>query len=98
NNILSSIMATMHAKSHETEEHAERLAKLTKILGKKLDLSQKELDLLELFSVLHDLGKIGIDDSILNKTDKLNEEEWVEMKKHPEIGYNIALASPELET
>jgi HD-GYP domain-containing protein (c-di-GMP phosphodiesterase class II) len=48
-------------------------------------------------SLLHDIGKIGITDSILLKPDSLTEEEWVEMKKHPVIGYRIASASPDLQ-
>lgn len=95
--ILSSIMATMYARSQETEEHAERIANLTRLMGEKLGLSQKELDNLRLFSMLHDIGKVGIDDRIINKPGKLTEEEWVEMKRHPEIGYRIAMSAPELE-
>jgi HD-GYP domain-containing protein (c-di-GMP phosphodiesterase class II) len=48
--------------------------------------------------MLHDIGKIGIDDRILNKPGKLSEEEWVIMKKHPEIGYRIAISLPELSS
>lgn len=94
--ILSSIKATMHEKSHETQEHAERLTSLSKELGKKMKLTQQELDELELVATLHDIGKVGIDDRILNKPGKLNEEEWIEMKKHSEIGYRIAMSSPDL--
>lgn len=95
--ILSSIMATMYESSQETEEHAERLSLLSKTIGEKLQLPQKSLDELELFSMLHDIGKVGIDDRILNKPGKLSDEEWAVMKKHPEIGYRIAMSSPELE-
>ncbi|MDD3169566.1 MAG: diguanylate cyclase [Eubacteriales bacterium] len=94
--ILSSIKATMHEKSHETQDHADRLTYLSKELGKKMDLIEQELDVLELVATLHDIGKVGIDDRILNKPDKLNAEEWVEMKKHSEIGYRIAMSSPDL--
>ncbi len=94
--ILSSIKATMYEKSHETQEHAERITYLSKELGKRLDLSQNELDELELVATLHDIGKVGIDDRILNKEGKLSEEEWIEMKKHSEIGYRIAMSSPDL--
>jgi HD-GYP domain-containing protein (c-di-GMP phosphodiesterase class II) len=65
-------------------------------MGERLRFSNTEMDNMELFSALHDLGKIGIDGSILNKPGKLTEEEWIEMQKHPEIGYRIAMASPEL--
>ncbi|NLV86438.1 MAG: HD domain-containing protein, partial [Clostridiales bacterium] len=62
-----------------------------------LGLSPKELDELQLLSKLHDIGKIGIDDCILNKPDKLSEDEWKIMKRHPEIGHRIAMSSPQLE-
>lgn len=94
--IVSSIKATMFEKSHETEEHAERLVVLSKAIGMALNLSQVELDKLELLATLHDIGKVGIRDSVLTKPGKLNESEWVEMKRHPEIGYRIAMTSPEL--
>jgi len=95
--IVSSIRATMFEKSQETEAHAQRLIQLSKSIGMALHLSQKELDKLELFAMLHDIGKIGIADHILNKPGKLTDEEWKIMKKHPEIGYRIAMSAPELE-
>lgn len=95
--ILSSIKTTMYEKSHETEEHTERLADLSNKLGDVLGLNDKELVELELLSMLHDIGKIGIDDSILTKCNSLTDDEWREMKKHPEIGYRIAMAAPELK-
>ena len=98
NAILSSIMATMFENSHETEEHAQRLALLSKMIGEKLQFTQKNMDELQLFSMLHDLGKIGIDDGILNKPGALTADEWAVMKTHPEIGYRIAISSPELVT
>jgi HD-GYP domain-containing protein (c-di-GMP phosphodiesterase class II) len=59
-------------------------------------LSAPDLSELELFAALHDIGKIGIVDQILNKPGKLTDEEWAQMKRHSEIGYHIALSSPEL--
>ena len=94
--IIASIRATLLEKDEQTEEHCERLIKLSKKIGIILKLSEKEMDELELLATLHDIGKIGIDDRILKKKGKLNEEEWYEMKKHPEIGHRIALSSPEL--
>jgi diguanylate cyclase (GGDEF)-like protein/PAS domain S-box-containing protein len=96
NAIISSIKATMLERSHETEEHAERMAAMSKQLGRMIGLPEIEMNNLELLATLHDIGKIGISDQILNKPDKLSPEEWVEMKKHPEIGYRIAMSSPEL--
>ncbi|NLI53885.1 MAG: diguanylate cyclase [Clostridiales bacterium] len=94
--VLTSIRATLFEKNEETEEHCERLIMLSKMVGRRLNLSQKELDELELLSTLHDIGKIGIPEQILNKPGKLTDEEWIEMKKHPQIGYRIANASLEL--
>lgn len=96
--IISSVMATLYARSQETEEHAERIAEFSNKVGKYLRLSQHSLDELHLFSMLHDIGKVGIDDRVLNKPGKLSDAEWIIMKKHPEIGYRIAMSAPELES
>jgi diguanylate cyclase (GGDEF)-like protein/PAS domain S-box-containing protein len=94
--IISSIKSTVYARSQETEEHAERMQRLSRLVGLRLNLSEVELDELALLAALHDIGKVGIDDNILKKPGMLTAEEWIEMKKHPEIGYRIAMASPEL--
>lgn len=93
-----SILATMDAKSHETEEHAKRIASLTKRIGEKLELPQKDMDNLRLLSLLHDIGKIGVPDNILNKPDKLTAEEWSFMKKHTVIGKKIVQSVPDLKS
>ncbi len=96
NAILSSIKATMFEKSQETEEHAERLIYYARKIGEKIGLSQDTIDDLVLSANLHDLGKVGIDNQILEKNEELNDNEWEEIKKHPEIGYRIALSSPDI--
>ena len=94
--ILASIKTTMFEKSNETQEHAERLAELSKKLGRVIGLSEDKMDELELVAMLHDLGKISVDKNILTKPGKLSDEDWREIKKHPEIGYRIANSTPEL--
>lgn len=94
--ILSSIKTTLFEKSNETEEHAERLAKWSKKIGNALGLDDDKIDELELLSTLHDIGKISVDLDILTKPGELTEEEWIEIRKHPEVGYRIANAAPEL--
>lgn len=89
---LSSIMTALHARSEETEEHAQRLLELTAKIGRELNLSQKSMAELALFAKLHDIGKIGISDTILNKPGPLTEAEWTVMRQHSEIGYRIALS------
>jgi len=94
--IIVSIKTALFEKSNETEAHAERLVNLSKAIGRALGLSQAELDKLELLATLHDIGKVGIRDYVLTKPAMLNESEWAEMKRHPEIGYRIAMTSPDL--
>jgi HD-GYP domain-containing protein (c-di-GMP phosphodiesterase class II) len=86
----------MYERSNETEEHSVRLAKYASMVGKKLSLSLTQLDELELTAMLHDIGKIGVDDNVLKKPGSLTKTEWIQMKRHPEIGYRIAISSPEL--
>lgn len=94
--IIASIKTTMFEKNHETEEHAERLVALSRLVANSLKLDQADRDRLELLATLHDIGKVAISDHILTKQGKLTEDEWVEMRRHPEIGYRIAMATPEL--
>ncbi len=94
--VVSSIKEMLLEKSCETESHAERMVVLSKAIGTAIGLSQQELDQLELLATLHDIGKVAINDKLLCKPGKLNEEEWAEIKRHPEIGYKIATSSPEL--
>ena len=88
--VINALLATLAAKSEETEEHAERLQHYCGLIGKILGISTKELDEMSLFAMLHDIGKVGINDAILQKPGALSDEEWLEMKKHPEIGFRIA--------
>jgi HD-GYP domain-containing protein (c-di-GMP phosphodiesterase class II) len=69
---------------------------LSRKLGEAVGLPERIVDEIELVSTLHDIGKISIDEKILNKPDKLSDEEWREIKKHPEVGFRIANATPEL--
>ncbi len=94
--VIASMKTALCERSFETEQHAGRLIRLTKMIGEELGLTRQQLDELELFATLHDIGKIGIEDNILNKPGRLTEEEWMKMRKHSDIGYRIAMASPEL--
>ena len=96
NAIIKSIQATMYERSFETEEHSLRLAQYAGKIARKLNLPQGQRDEIELLAMLHDIGKIGVDDNVLKKPGPLNDIEWIQMKRHPEIGYRIAISSPEL--
>lgn len=94
--LITSLEKTLYARSYETEEHAQRIMSIATKIGQEMGLTSSELDELGLLAILHDIGKIGIPDHILTKPLQLNEEEWREMKRHPEIGYRIAQSTPEL--
>jgi len=95
--IITSMKTALFEKSNETEEHTNRLFSLCYKIGTRYNLSSDEFNDLELLCMLHDIGKIGISDAILKKASALSKEEWVEMKTHPEIGFRIAQATPELK-
>ncbi len=88
-NVLSAFLNTLREKSYETEEHASRMKELSMKLGNKVGLSSSDLDRLSLLTSLHDIGKITIPQEILNKPDKLTEDEWNKVKEHTEAGYRI---------
>ncbi|HKM42938.1 MAG TPA: HD domain-containing phosphohydrolase [Limnochordia bacterium] len=94
--VLDSIKRTLFEKSCETEEHGRRMGEACRQVGEALRISATELDELEVFSMLHDIGKIGIAEHILLKPGPLTPDEWTIMKTHPEIGYRIASTVPEL--
>lgn len=95
--LISSILTTVYEKSQETEEHAKRISEMSKMIGQKLNLSPNRIGELELFAMLHDIGKVAIDDRILKKPGKLDDDEWIIMKTHSEIGFRIASSATELD-
>jgi putative two-component system response regulator len=88
---LFSLASAVEAKDNYTLGHTQRVANLAVALGKRLQMSEKEIFALRLGGILHDVGKIGISEEILNKPGKLEAHEWEVMKSHPEIGYRICL-------
>lgn len=93
--LINSIMTTLYVRSKDTEEHSKRVYKTCEMIAIKMGLSANDLSDLHLFSMLHDIGKVGIDDRILNKHGSLSQDEWVIMKTHPEIGCQIVSSVPE---
>lgn len=80
---------TVEAKDNYTRGHSDRVASYSVLIGQRLGLSSDDIRTLRVGGMFHDIGKIGIPDSILLKTDKLTDEEYNEIKKHPIIGKNI---------
>ena len=80
-------------RSSETGQHVKRVAEYSKLLAIKIGLDEKDVNRLFMSSPMHDIGKVGIPDSILNKNGKLDSSEWEVMKTHAQIGYEILRTS-----
>ncbi|MEN6391406.1 MAG: PAS domain S-box protein [Syntrophomonas sp.] len=93
---IISLEKTLWTRSHETREHCQRLEDMALAIGRGINLPNTELDNLKLLASLHDIGKIAVPNNILEKPGKLSQEEWETIRKHPEIGYRIAVSSPEM--
>lgn len=95
--VVNSLLAALSERDYISGGHAERLENLCLTMGEIIGLDRHRLASLAMVAQVHDLGKVGIPDHILFKDRGLTEEEWKIMRLHPEKGYRIALASPELE-
>ena len=84
-----SLANAVEAKDPKTEHHCSRLAHAAVAVARSLELSEDLVEAIGYGAVLHDIGKIGVAERILLKTEALTEEEWVEMRRHPVIGATI---------
>lgn len=94
---LKALMSALDARDRETEGHSMRVSQLACLLGEKIGLNNDQLKALERGALLHDIGKIGISDTILHKPGKLTEDEWKIMRMHPDIGTRIVERIPFLQ-
>ena len=94
--IVQALLKALEVRDFITEGHAERMQELAVLLGGAAGLSKRTLGELRLIAQFHDIGKVGIPDRILFKPDGLTDEEYIEMKRHCEIGHRIALSTPDL--
>ncbi|MFL0268577.1 HD-GYP domain-containing protein [Candidatus Clostridium radicumherbarum] len=86
---VDTLMHAMEARDKYTEGHSKRVCEISSRIAKELKYSDTKIERIRIASLLHDVGKIGIDDKILNKPGKLTNEEYEIIKSHPGIGYNI---------
>lgn len=89
NDIVYLIFNKLSKVSQREAKHSLRVSKLSEDIAISMNLNSRELKIIKTAALLHDIGKIIIDKNILNKPSKLNEKEWIEIKKHPEYGYEI---------
>ncbi|OGS18830.1 MAG: hypothetical protein A2219_05430 [Elusimicrobia bacterium RIFOXYA2_FULL_50_26] len=95
-NVINSMLGRLARSGYETSGHIERMQKIAVIVARKMGLPGRQVDELELYAALHDIGKAAMRDDLLSKPDKLTPEEWDKMKYHTEIGYRIVHSFPEL--
>lgn len=92
--LMDALTVALDTRDHETHGHSVRVVALALAIADRLKLSPKERQNLILGGILHDIGKIGIPDSILYKQEPFTPEEWSVMKRHTEIGYRMVHRVP----
>ena len=96
--IIDSLVTALEAKDNYTAGHSGRVADMTYLVSRILGVKGRHLEEIHIAAHVHDIGKIGIPDRILNKNGKLLPSEWECIKQHPVIGYNILNKSSKLHT
>lgn len=86
---LKAIINALYEKNKQEETHSHKVSALCESFSRVLGLTEGETEELRTVGLLHDIGKIAIDESILKKQEKLTQDEWEEIKRHPEIGYRL---------
>ena len=87
--VIKTLVGTIDAKDKYTNGHSVRVAQYSKMIAEKLGKSPKECKQIYYVGLLHDIGKIGVPDDIINKTSRLTDEEFAIIKTHPDVGYNL---------
>lgn len=89
NKAIKTILSRMHERFPEERKHSERVSKLCKSIGLQLGLSKDDIEVVKIAGLLHDIGKVTLNAGIIMKPEKLNDIEWIEVKRHSETGYLI---------
>lgn len=95
--IVQTLFRALDLRDRESAAHSERVAMFSLNLGRAFGLQEDDLDKLRAGALLHDIGKIGIPDSILLKPEKLTLEEWPVMRNHSRLGAELISFVPELQ-
>jgi len=96
NGLLDGLISALDFRDTETQWHSRRVSLYSRRLAESAGVRGADLDVIEQGALLHDIGKIGVRDSILLKPGPLTPEEWIEMKLHPELGYRMLARMPYL--
>jgi len=94
-NMIDVIMHTLYEKNPREMQHSKRVSEVSQTIAALLRLDKDEVSQIGIAGLMHDIGKIGIDEKLLNSAKKLNTDEWKEIKRHSEIGYRILSSANE---
>ena len=86
---MLALAKAVDAKDHYTNGHSNRVAEYSREIARRMGKSEKEQEDIYAMGLLHDIGKIGVSEAIINKNGRLDDEEYAQIKKHPVIGYEI---------
>ena len=98
NSSISNLQKALYNSTPETSEHCNRIQEFALKFAQRIGLPNSDIEKLLLFAHLHDIGKIAIPKYILEKPERLNEDEWQIMKSHSIMGYQITNSDPELKS
>ncbi|MDR3596700.1 MAG: diguanylate cyclase [Clostridium sp.] len=93
---IKNIINTLRENNKSEREHSFRVSALCTSMGEALGMSENEINKIRTAGELHDIGKIAVDDKIINKEGKLTEDEWKEVKRHSDVGYRMVNAVNEM--
>ncbi len=94
---LQALTASIDAKDEYTRGHSERVAYLGALLAEAMMMDDQAVELVHTTGLVHDVGKIGVPEAVLCKAGKLTDDEFAQIKRHPEIGHNILKGIPSID-
>ncbi len=86
---LQSMSLLLEAKDPYTQGHSERVCDYSVLVAKRMGIPEKDIEVLRIGATLHDVGKVGVNDAVLNKAGELTADEWAMVKRHPTVGYDV---------
>jgi hypothetical protein len=87
--IMQVLCSALDMRDSATEGHSQRVARMAALVARRMGMSRPEVRRIEQAAALHDIGKIGVSDAVLSKAGPLTDDEWVEMRRHPRLGFEI---------
>jgi response regulator RpfG family c-di-GMP phosphodiesterase len=95
---LHALMTALDFRDNETQGHSYRVVEYAVMVARRMSIEEPELTRIRRGAILHDVGKIGVSDAVLRKPSSLTDEEWAEMRRHPELGYRMLKDIPFLQS